>query len=116
MRAALKVEAIREDLGKVGPVIASRSRRRCSANAHASTPRCGGERREPAARASPSASCGSRSPNSTNARRDAQDFHLTPDRIANAVQVGLQLADSRRSGPIALARMRREAPSSRCRN
>ena len=118
MRAVVKVEAIREDLGSVGPVIAHQIQEAMS-----------GKRRELDTRDAEEKAAKAR--RFVVAERKLQekiaklherlvetrnDFHLSPDRIASR-RPGRDAARGEAAAPSrSLGRMRPRTPSSRCRN
>ena len=95
MRAALKVETIREDLGKVGPVIASQVEeamlgRRTPSRHHAC--RAGG-RAGPADAQVRARSAEQLEKLAAQLHETQHDLNLTPEHIENVVRVGLELAE-----------------------
>lgn len=105
MRAVTKVEAIREDLGSVGPVIAQQIQE-AMAGKRTSLDTKGAELKAERARKFVVAERKLKEKIAKLHERlleARQDFHLTPERIAKAVQIGLQLADRSPLVPVALA-------------
>jgi superfamily II DNA or RNA helicase len=104
MRAVAKVEAIREDLGSVGPVIAHQiqeamSGKRTTLDTKSAEMKAERARKFVVAERKLKEKIGKLHARLLEAR---QDFHLTPERIAKAVQVGLELAERSPLVPVAL--------------
>lgn len=95
MRAVLKVNAIREDLGSVGPVIAQQIEeamlgRRDRLDTRVAEEKAERARRFVAAERKLKERVAKLHERLLEARND---FHLSPDRISRAVRVGMELAD-----------------------
>jgi superfamily II DNA or RNA helicase len=95
MRAVMKVEAIREDLGSVGPVIAQQiveamSGKRATIDTREAEAKAAKARRFVVAERKLTERIAKLHERLLEARND---FHLSPDRIARAVQVGLQISE-----------------------
>lgn len=95
MRAALKVDAIRHDLGSVGPVIARQIEeamlgRRADLNTLAAENKARGARRFVPEEKRLEARIARLHERLMEAKRD---FHLSPEHIARAIAVGLELAE-----------------------
>ena len=102
MRAVVKVEAIREDLGSVGPVIAQQIQEAMSGKTAKLDTR---DAEEKAAKARRFVVAERRLQEKIAKLHERlvetrNDFHLSPDRIASAVQVAMQLAEKPPLRPI----------------
>lgn len=102
MRAVMKVDAIREDLGSVGPVIAQQIQEAMSGKRRQIDTR---QAQENAARAKRLLVSERRLQERIaklheRLMESRTDFHLEPERIAKAVQVGLELAEKPTLKPI----------------
>jgi superfamily II DNA or RNA helicase len=102
MRAVMKVEAIREDLGSVGPVIAQQieeamSGKRTQLDTRDAEVKAEKARRFLATERKLQERIAKLHERLLEARND---FHLSPDRIARAVQVAMQLAEKPALKPI----------------
>lgn len=102
MRAVIKVEAIREDLGSVGPVIAQQieeamSGKRTQLDTRAAEAKAEKARRFLATERKLQERIAKLHERLLEARND---FHLAPDRIARAVQIAMQLAEKPALKPI----------------
>ncbi len=102
MRAVMKVEAIREDLGSVGPVIAQQieeamSGKRTHLDTRDAEAKAEKARRFLATERKLQERIAKLHERLLEARND---FHLSPDRIARAVQVAMQLAEKPALKPI----------------
>ena len=117
MRAVVKVEAIREDLGSVGPVIAHQIQEAMSGKTTRLDTRDAEEKAAKARRFVVAERKLQEKIAKLHERlvETRNDFHLSPDRIASAVQVAMQLAEKPALRP-SPGRMRPRTPSSRCRN
>ena len=95
MRAVVKVEAIREDLGSVGPVIAHQIQEAMSGKTTRLDTRDAEEKAAKARRFVVAERKLQEKIAKLHERlvETRNDFHLTPDRIASAVQVAMQLAE-----------------------
>src|SRR5690606_12564609 len=95
MRAVLKVNAIREDLGSVGPVIAQQIEEAMLGRRDRLDTRVAEEKAERARRfVAAERKLKERVARLHERLLEARnDFHLSPDRISRAVRVGLELAD-----------------------
>jgi superfamily II DNA or RNA helicase len=103
MRAVMKVEAIREDLGSVGPVIAQQieeamSGKRTQLDTRDAEVKAEKARRFLATERKLQERIAKLHERLLEARND---FHLSPDRIARAVQIAMQLAEKPALKPIA---------------
>jgi hypothetical protein len=95
MRAVIKVEAIREDLGSVGPVIAQQiveamSGKRTTIDTHQAEAQAAKARHFVVAERRLQEKIARLHERLLETRND---FHLSPDRIARAVQVALQISE-----------------------
>jgi len=102
MRAVVKVEAIREDLGSVGPVIAHQiqeamSGQRTQLDTREAEAKAAKARRFVVAERKLQEKVAKLHERLLEARND---FHLSPDRIARAVQVAMELAEKPPLKPI----------------
>ncbi len=102
MRAAMKVDAIREDLGSVGPVIAQQIQEAMSGTRTKLDTRNAEELAAKAKRVlGTERKLQERIAKLHERLLEARnDFHLSPDRVASAVQVAMQLADKPPLKPI----------------
>jgi superfamily II DNA or RNA helicase len=103
MRAVMKVEAIREDLGSVGPVIAQQiveamSGKRANIDTREAEAKAAKARRFVVAERKLKEKIAKLHERLLEAR---DDLHLSPDRVVRAVQVALQLAEKPPLKPIA---------------
>jgi hypothetical protein len=103
MRAVMKVEAIREDLGSVGPVIAHQIEEAMSGKRERLDTRDAEVKAEKARRFLATERKLQERISKLHERllEARNDFHLSPDRIARAVQVAMQLAEKPALKPVA---------------